>query len=50
MAKHWNIVYWTDLMPDQVDDLLLKLPQGEMLYRYHCRYVFVVGFRKIKDF
>lgn len=39
IAKYWNIVYWTDLMPDPVDDLLEKLPSGKVLYRYHCRYV-----------
>lgn len=22
VGKHWNIVYWTDLMPDKIDDLL----------------------------
>jgi len=21
VAKYWNIVYWTDLMPDKIDDL-----------------------------
>lgn len=45
-AKHWNIVYWTDLMPDKIDDLLEKLPQGSILYRYHCRYVLLLPFSK----
>lgn len=39
VEKHWNVVYWSDLMPDQLDDLLEKLPSASKLYRYHCRYV-----------
>ncbi len=46
VGKHWNILYWTDLMPDKVDDLLLKLPPGKTLYRYHCRYVLPLIFRR----
>jgi hypothetical protein len=50
VGKHWNIVYWTDLMPDKVDDLLPKLPPGKTLYRYHCRYVLAISHRKISAF
>lgn len=39
VAKYWNIVYWTDLMPDRIDNLIKKLPSGSVLYRYHCRFV-----------
>jgi hypothetical protein len=39
VSKHWNLVYWSDLMPKDIDDLLEKLPPGRWLYRYHCLYV-----------
>ena len=39
MSKHCNIVYWSDQMPKDIDDLLEKLPAGKWLYRYHCIYV-----------
>ena len=26
VGKHWNIVYWTDMMPEQIDELTKKLP------------------------
>lgn len=49
IANYWNIVYWTDLMPDPVDDLLQKLPPGKVLYRYHCRFVSHSLHRKTTD-
>jgi hypothetical protein len=39
VGKHWNLVYWSDLMPNEVDDLLGRLPAGRCLYRYHCLHV-----------
>ena len=49
VGKHWNIVYWTDLMPDVIDPLIDKLPPGKVLYRYHCRYVIILLLRKTID-
>lgn len=22
IGRHWNIIYWTDLMPEKIDDLI----------------------------
>jgi len=49
VGKHWNIVYWTDLMPDIIDPLLEKLPPGKVLYRYHCRFVKLCLFRRMTN-
>jgi hypothetical protein len=48
MSKYCNIVYWTDCMPDFIDNLVDKLPPGKVLYRYHCRYVLPLPFRKMR--
>ena len=39
LSKYCNIVYWTDLMPDQINPLLQKLPTAHHLFQYHCRRV-----------
>ena len=36
LSAHCNLVYWTDLLPAQIDPLLARLPPGLTLYRHHC--------------
>jgi TFIIF-interacting CTD phosphatase-like protein len=47
LSKYCNIVYWTDLMPDQINPLLQKLPKAHHLFQYHCRRVIKNLYRKM---